>query len=66
MVANLDPLYVLLETDAPFLNPPTWGGTNIPTNIGLVADYVATVWGMPRMMVLMITHQNARHFLGLP
>jgi TatD DNase family protein len=58
---------VLLETDAPYLPPtPHRGRRNEPGFLGLVADRLANLWGVPPDEVADITTRNARRAFALP
>lgn len=58
---------ILLETDAPYLTPePYRGRRNLPAYVGLVAERLATLWGVPVAEVRAQTSLTARQVFGLP
>jgi TatD DNase family protein len=58
---------ILLETDAPYLTPePHRGQRNLPAYVGLVAERLASLWGVPVAEVRAQTSLTARQVFGLP
>ena len=58
---------ILLETDAPNLTPePHRGRRNLPVYVGLVAERLAQLWGVPVAEVRAQTSLTARQVFGLP
>jgi TatD DNase family protein len=58
---------ILLETDAPYLTPePHRGRRNLPAYVGLVAERLASLWGIPVAEVRAQTSLTARQVFGLP
>jgi TatD DNase family protein len=58
---------ILLETDAPYLPPaPHRGERNEPAHLRLVADRLATLWGVGAEDVAEATTRNTRRAFGLP
>jgi TatD DNase family protein len=58
---------ILLETDAPYLTPePYRGKRNHPAYVGLVAERLAQLWGVPAAEVRAQTSLTARKVFGLP
>jgi TatD DNase family protein len=59
--------HILLETDAPYLTPePYRGRRNLPAYVGLVAERLAKLWGLPAAEVRAQTSLAARQVFGLP
>ena len=59
---------MLLETDAPYLNPKTAGGKKIinePKNVSYVAEFIAGVLDVPKEDIATATLENTRRFFGL-
>jgi TatD DNase family protein len=61
-VAKMAPLErVLIETDCPFLAPePHRGERNEPAFVALVAEKLATLWGVPADVIRRATAENTR------
>lgn len=58
---------ILLETDAPYLPPSPHRGTrNEPAHLGLVAERLASLWGLEPDQVATLTTRNACRAFGLP
>ena len=58
--------HLLIETDSPYLSPhPLRGKRNEPTNVPLVAAYIATRKGLLVTEVAKKTWQNANRLFGL-
>lgn len=57
---------ILLETDAPFLPPQAWRGTqNTPAHIKPIAEYLAELRGISFEEVARITTENAKKLFAL-
>ena len=55
-----------IETDSPFLTPvPYRGKRNEPARVGLVAEKVAELRGLPVEAVVDATWNNASRFFGI-
>jgi len=67
-MAKLVPLEkLLLETDAPFLSPEGFRGKrNEPSQIKLLAKYVAAIKGVTEEKIAEATSANAKNFFKLP
>lgn len=58
---------IILETDCPYLSPQGKRGTrNDPSNIPLLAQFVADYLNIPLETVAELTTQNAKKLYGLP
>ncbi len=67
IVRNFPHDKILLETDAPYLTPePHRGRRNVPAYLGLVAEKLAALWGVPVAEVRAQTSLAARQVFGLP
>lgn len=65
-VASIDPKYIILETDAPFLPPQSYRGKkNSPAYIPLFAPTVAECVGLTLESLAMITTHNAQRLFDL-
>jgi TatD DNase family protein len=59
---------MLLETDAPWLNPTAAGGKkllNEPKNVCYVAQYIADLLNMPIEQIAKATLDNTRKFFRI-
>jgi TatD DNase family protein len=60
VIQNIDPQHIVLESDAPFLAPaPYRGKRNEPAYIPLVAEKLASLWGISLQQVADITNENS-------
>ena len=58
---------IILETDCPYLSPQGKRGTrNDPSNIPLIAQFVADYLNVPLETLAALTTQNAKKLYGLP
>ena len=63
--AQVPPERALVETDTPYLAPPTHRGEpNEPAWVALVGAALARVWDMPVEEVARITSSNAARLFG--
>lgn len=60
VIRHIDPKHIVLETDAPFLAPaPYRGKRNEPSYIPLIAEKLASIWGLSLQEVADITNGNS-------
>ncbi len=66
VISNIDPQYLVLETDAPYLAPmPKRGKRNESSYLIHIAQKVAEVYRMPLTRIAEITTSNARNLFGI-
>jgi len=65
-ISEIDPSYLILETDAPYLAPvPFRGKRNEPAYIALVAEKLAMCYGLPVEDIGAITSRNCEDLFGI-
>ncbi len=57
---DIDPEYLVLETDGPYLAPtPYRGKRNEPAYLNLIVEKLAAIYGIPAREIIRITSENA-------
>lgn len=56
---------ILLETDCPYLSPPSFEERNNPFSIGLIIEKISRVKGVSREEIMEITTQNAKKLFNI-
>lgn len=63
---HIDPMHIIVETDAPYLSPvPYRGKRNEPSYVVEVVKKLAEVWSLPYDDVCAITTANTKELFGL-
>ena len=66
VIPHIDPKWIVLETDAPYLAPvPFRGKRNEPSYLMHTAMRVADIYSMPVGEIARITTENSKHLFGI-
>ena len=66
VLPSIDPSFLVLETDSPYLAPvPYRGKRNEPQYITLIAQQVARIYGTTAERIAELTTNNAKQLFGV-